>query len=428
MDRRSISPYSELSNDYSHPNYSGVIEDRMGRTESTSEGIIFTAEGHSARLLSQMVTLRNEGQQLCDVVLRVGGKEFYAHRVVLSACSSYFCAMFTNKMMESSQEIVTLTDMDALAVEDLVEFAYTAKIKVNEDNVQPVLKAASILQLSEVVGVCCNFLCAQLHPSNCLGIASFAEVHGCNVLADSAWQYVLDHFVEVVKGDEFIHLRFEAASSLLSSENLNVSSEEHVFDAVHRWLQYDPSRQEHASEMLSLVRLPLLKPQFLSDRVLSKEILRKCPLCMQLIMNAMIYHSVPEKRPHLRDLINDSPRKGTMGTMFAIGGMDACQTKGSVEYFDARKNQWSLILNSQPACKRLQFGVAVLDSRIYVVGGRNGLRTLNTVDSYDPVSNYWESAVPMCSYRHGVGVGVMSGPLYAVGGHDGWSYLSSVER
>jgi len=65
---------------------------------------------------------------------------------------------------------------------------------------------------------------------------------------------------------------------------------------------------------------------------------------------------------------------------------------------------------------------------IYIVGGRNGLRTLNTVDSYDPSENSWESIPPMCSYRHGVGVSTMSGPMYAVGGHDGWSYLSSVER
>lgn len=428
MDRRSSSPYSELSADPPSHDCAIVVEEPGGRTEPTSKGIMFIAEGHSKRLLTQMATLRSEGQQLCDVVLRIGVEEIYAHRVVLSACSSYFCAMFTNKMMESTQEVVRLTDLDVMAVGDLVEFAYTAKVQVNEDNVQQLLKAASILQLSEVVGVCCNFLSTQLHSSNCLVIALFAEVHGCTVLADSAWEYVLDHFVEVINCDEFAHLNFEAVSSLLSSENINVSSEETVFEAAHTWLLHDSSRLVYAYEMLSLVRLPLLQPQFLSSQVYSKEIFRNCLQCLQLLMNAMVYHSVPERRLHLRDLVNDSPRKGTMGIMFAVGGMDTCQTKGSMEYFDARKNQWSLVLNSQPACKRLQFGVAVFDSRIYVVGGRNGLRTLNTVHCYDPVSNVWEAIFPMCSYRHGVGVGIVSGPLYAVGGHDGWSYLSSVER
>lgn len=108
--------------------------------------------------------------------------------------------------------------------------------------------------------------------------------------------------------------------------------------------------------------------------------------------------------------------------------MDSCRNKVSLECFDARKDEWVLLSNSQAACKRLQFGVAILNSRIYVVGGRDGLRTLNSVDSYDPATNSWDCVTPMCSYRHGVGVAAMSGPMYAVGGHDGWSYLSSVER
>ncbi len=424
---RSSSPYSELS--CSIPDVRVTIEERNGYTETTAEGIVFTAEGHSTRLLSQMASLRTKGRLLCDVILRIGSEEVYAHRVVLSACSTYFCAMFTNKMMESTQETVTLAEMDPQAVKSLVEFAYTAKIIVNENNVQPLLKAASILQLSEVVGVCCNFLCVQLHSTNCLGIVSFAEAHGCNVLADSAQQYLLDHFMEVVKSDEFVHLSFDRAQRLLYSDNINVSNEEVVFDAVYRWLTYDSNtRKMHAFEMLSAVRLPLLKPRFLAEQVYTKDTLRQNPQCVNLMMNAMIYHSVPEKRLHLKEILNDTPRKGTIGTMFVIGGMESCQNKGTVEFFNARKNEWLLMINSQSTCKRLQFGCAILKSKIYIVGGRNGLRTLNTVDRFNPLTSSWEACVPMCSYRHGVGVGVMSGPMYAVGGHDGWSYLSSVER
>uniref|UniRef100_A0A673CAQ0 Uncharacterized protein n=1 Tax=Sphaeramia orbicularis TaxID=375764 RepID=A0A673CAQ0_9TELE len=40
--------------------------------------------------------------------------------------------------------------------------------------------------------------------------------------------------------------------------------------------------------------------------------------------------------------------------------------------------------------RRLQFGVAVLDGRLYVVGGRDGLKTLNTVECYNPHSKTCE--------------------------------------
>ena len=393
-----------------------------------NDGIYFTAEDHSSRMLSKMALLRTR-KQLCDVVLKVGGREIHAHRVVLSACSSYFCAMFTNTMMESKQDSVTLTDLDENAVEELVNFAYTTKINVHEGNVQPMLKAASILQLSEIVAVCCSFLNAQLYPSNCLGIGLFAEAHGCTALADSAKQFTHDHFNKVVRCEEFVHLRLDALKLILTSNDLNVISEEVVFDAMYRWLKHDLSgRGNQCFTTLSCVRLSLLTPRFLVEHVFTKEVFRQDPQCMELMMAAMIYHSVEEQRPHLRERLNDSPRLATLGTLFAIGGVDSCRNSCSIECFDARKSEWVMIPNSQSVCKRLQFGVAVLNSKIYVVGGRNGLRTLNTVDCYDASSNHWESAPAMCCYRHGVGVTVMSGPLYAVGGHDGWSYLASVER
>lgn len=72
--------------------------------------------------------------------------------------------------------------------------------------------------------------------------------------------------------------------------------------------------------------------------------------------------------------------------------------------------------------------MAVLDEKLFIVGGRDGLKTLNTVDCFDPQSKERTAVTPMNIHRHGLGVGVLGGPLYAVGGHDGWSYLNSVER
>ena len=400
----------------------------MDLASAAASGIQFTAEGHASRLVGKMARLRTDGS-LCDVILEVGAREIRAHRLVLSACSNYFCAMFTNKMRESQLERVRLADLDQDAVENIVEFAYTAKVAVHEGNVQSLLKAASILQLSEIVGACCNFLSGQMHPSNCLGIATFADAHGCTALKDMAMEYVRDHFKEVVHCEEFHQLSLHDAKTLLTSDYISVTSEETVFEALHTWLLCDTQNREgHAFELLQCVRLALLRPLFLAEQIFTRPLFRKDPRCMELIMSAMTYHAVEEKRSHMREIVSDKPRKATLGTLFVIGGMDTCRNKVTLEYFDARRDQWVLVGNLQAACKRLQFGVAVLNARIYIVGGRNGLRTLNSVDSYDPATNFWESIPPMCSYRHGVGVAEMSGPMYAVGGHDGWSYLSSVER
>jgi hypothetical protein len=40
-------------------------------------------------------------------------------------------------------------------------------------------------------------------------------------------------------------------------------------------------------------------------------------------------------------------------------------------------------------------------SRLFVVGGRDGLKTLNTVECYDPIHRVWSPVPPMATHRHG---------------------------
>jgi len=58
-------------------------------------------------------------------------------------------SMFTSEMSECHQRVVTIYDVDEAAFTALIEFAYTARITLTTDNVQTLLYACSILQVSE---------------------------------------------------------------------------------------------------------------------------------------------------------------------------------------------------------------------------------------------------------------------------------------
>lgn len=77
-------------------------------------------------------------------------------------------------MAESKQDVVELHDIDAPSLKQLIDFAYTGEIIITEENVQVLLPASSLLQIQSVREACCKFLLRQLHPSNVLGIRSFA--------------------------------------------------------------------------------------------------------------------------------------------------------------------------------------------------------------------------------------------------------------
>ena len=127
---------------YSHLQSSSI----MGRENQT------LTCGHSDHILKSINKLRKE-EKLCDVTLKVGEKEFCAHRVVLSACSDYFCAMFTGDLEESHQSVVELQGLDSDTMEFLLDFVYTESIQVSVENVQALLPAACLLQLAGMYGL-----------------------------------------------------------------------------------------------------------------------------------------------------------------------------------------------------------------------------------------------------------------------------------
>lgn len=77
-------------------------------------------------------------------------------------------------MLERNKEVVELHEVDAPSLKQLIDFAYTGEIVITEENVQVLLPASSLLQIQSVREACCKFLLRQLHPSNVLGIRSFA--------------------------------------------------------------------------------------------------------------------------------------------------------------------------------------------------------------------------------------------------------------
>lgn len=53
----------------------------------------------------------------------------------------------------------------------------------------------------------------------------------------------------------------------------------------------------------------------------------------------------------------------------------------SIESFCPRLDKWTLLKNMSG--RRLQFGVAVMDDKLIIVGGRDGLKTMNSVRFLD---------------------------------------------
>jgi hypothetical protein len=381
--------------------------------DSSTESQLFGYSQHPSEAFVQMQQMREENK-LCDVVLEVEGKEIYAHRLVLAASSTYFYSMFVRDMLESRQERIVLQGVDVEATRQLVDFAYSTKLEITTGNVQSLMTAASLFNFPAVFKATSKFLSKQLHPTNCLGIRSFARTHGSLELVDSASAYFREHFMVTVDNDEYVNLSADDLAFLLDTEDLNVSSEEEVYRAVQLWLQHSPEeRKEHLPLLLGSVRLPLLSPTFLTQHVESNAYVRKSLECRDLLDEAKNYHLMPEKFLKC-PLERFQPRKSTVGLLFAIGGRGAIgEPFSSVECYNFRTNTW----HEGPELKsrRRHVGVVCLGNKIYAVGGHDGTQHLNSVECYNPKLGRWEYVQSMHKLRRGIAVGVLGGPLYAIG-------------
>ncbi|KAG0425445.1 hypothetical protein HPB47_027390 [Ixodes persulcatus] len=401
----------------------------LGRSQhSLTERPPYRNQQHTQKAFETMNILRKQNL-LCDVTLVAGGTEVMAHKTVLASCSPYFYAMFTG-FTESRANKITLQGLDGTALSLLIDYVYSAEVQVTEENVQAstLLPAANLLQLSDVQEACCEFLQGQLHPSNCLGIRAFADLHGCLDLLSHCDTYIEQHFVEVTENEEFLALSANQVAHLISSDRLSVPSEEQVFEAVMSWVNQDlDNRESQLGTLMEHVRLPLLSQEYLVQRVEEEPLLKGNLPCKDFLIEAMKYHLLRAEQKVLYATPRTKPRTpvGRPKMLLVVGGQ-APKAIRSVECLDLQRERW-LQLAELPS-RRCRAGLALLDGRVFTVGGFNGSLRVRTVDIYDPARDQWSQASSMEARRSTLGVAVLNGLIYAVGGFDGSTGLNSAER
>lgn len=159
------------------------------------------------------------------------------------------CSRTRSSCMVSFVIVVWITlsqylGIDEETLEQLINFSYSGKVRISSSNVQSLMVGASFLQLNNIVDACSQFLQKRLQGmcvclstfeidfcsgSNVLLLRSFAVALGCTSLVRSADRFIDKHFVSISGTPEFLQLSLDDLVSIISRDQLYVSSEEQVF-------------------------------------------------------------------------------------------------------------------------------------------------------------------------------------------------------
>ena len=81
----------------------------------------------------------------------------------------------------------------------------------------------------------------------------------------------------------------------------------------------------------------------------------------------------------------------------------------------ASEDSWTTLTPMPTA--RVDLGVAVVDGKIFAIGGTNG-SYLNVNEMYDPVTDTWVTKTSMPTARSGFGIAVYQNKIYVIGGQN----------
>ncbi|XP_066595573.1 protein tramtrack, beta isoform isoform X2 [Prorops nasuta] len=99
---------------------------------------------HQPNFISVFSSLLNN-ETLVDVTLAAEGRHLQAHKVVLSACSSYFQSLFT--VNPCQHPIVILKDVKFSDLKIMVDFMYYGEVNISQDQLPSIIKTAESLKI-----------------------------------------------------------------------------------------------------------------------------------------------------------------------------------------------------------------------------------------------------------------------------------------
>ncbi|KAJ6344049.1 hypothetical protein OIU76_005726 [Salix suchowensis] len=242
----------------------------------------------------------------CSTVVRV--KTLHISSPILAAKSPFFYKLFSNGMRESEQRHVTLriNASEEAALMELLNFMYSNALTASQaPQLLDVLMAADKFEVASCMRYCSRQLRnLSMTPESALLYlelpSSVLMAEAVQPLTDAAKQYLAARYKDMTKfHEEVMALPLAGIEAILSSDDLQVASEDAVYDFVLKWARVQYPRLEERREVLGARLARYIRFPYMTCRKLKKVL--TCTdfehdAASKLVLEALFFKGEPPHR------------------------------------------------------------------------------------------------------------------------------------
>ncbi|XAR53993.1 hypothetical protein NMG60_11028966 [Bertholletia excelsa] len=245
-----------------------------------------------------------------STVLRV--KTLHISSPILAAKSPFFYKLFSNGMKESEQRHVTLriNSSEEAALLELLNFMYSNALSTTTaPALLDVLMAADKFEVASCMRYCSRLLRnLPMTPESALLYlelpSSVLMAEAVQPLTDAAKQFLAARYKDITKyQEEVMNLPLAGIEAILSSNDLQVASEDAVYDFVLKWARSQYPKLEERREILGSrlgrhIRFPYMTPRKLKKVLTCNDFDHE--LASKVVLEALFFKA---EAPHRQRIL-----------------------------------------------------------------------------------------------------------------------------
>jgi len=135
-----------------------------------------------------------------DVTFMVENVEIKAHRVILTARSSYFKALLLSGMKETSSPKITIKEINSASFEILLRFLYSGSSEyILDDNVVELLNAAYCYGIHRLLIICEKRISDGIDDNNVFNLFELSKRNHATHLKEQCLHYMVSNFDTILQ-------------------------------------------------------------------------------------------------------------------------------------------------------------------------------------------------------------------------------------